>query len=98
MKRAAILLMLVVLAAGNVLAAPPRGFGPRGGLPPGRGFNPGQRPDLREPNGGQRPPIGRPSDAEPGGRRLSPEDREQLRRDIRENGRQIYRGRPSQER
>jgi hypothetical protein len=92
MKRAAKLLMLAMLvAAGSVVAAPQRGGFMRGGMAPGRGFNQERRQDFRPPvvpQGPARPPV-----AEPGGRRMSPEDRERLRRDIRDNGQQIYRGR-----
>jgi len=100
MKRAAILLMAVMLAMGSALAAPPRGNGHGsggggGGPPPGRyspgpgpGYNQGGRQDYRQPNG---PP--QRQDADPGGRRMSPEERDRLRRDIRDHGGQIYRDR-----
>lgn len=82
-------MLAMLVSAVDAAAAPPRG-GFRQGGPAGRGFNHERRPDLRQPNGPSQP--GRPADAEPGGRRLSPEEREQLRQDIRDNGRQIYRG------
>jgi hypothetical protein len=103
MKRAAILMLAVFLAMGSALAAPSRGFGGHGnggaGPSPGRynqGPGPGPGPGYYQ--GGRQPygqPYGPPQrqDAVPGGRRMSPEDRERLRRDIRDHGGQIYRDR-----
>lgn len=93
MKRAAILLMAVIMATGSALAAPPRGsHNGGGGQPPGRYSQGGPGPGYNQ--GGQRQPEPpRRQEADPGGRRMSLEERNQLRRDIRDHGGQIYRDR-----
>ena len=72
--------VLWLLAAGASAQVPdrPRGGRDANGGGPQRMMPPGQRPTS-------------PSDAaEPGARRLSPEERRQLRRDVHEAGRDLY--------
>ena len=100
MKRAAILLMTIMLAMGSAIAAPPRGGGHGGnggGAPPPGRYNQGGQGQGPGPgyNQGGRQPYEQPrrQEADPGSRRMSPEERDRLRRDIRDHGGQIYRDR-----
>lgn len=81
---------LWLVAAGASAQGPHRhpGRGPDGGGPQ-RMFAAEQRPDQARP---------RDADPAPGGNRLSPEERRQLRRDVHEAGRDIYSDRMPPER
>jgi hypothetical protein len=63
--------------------------GERMGLPPGRPMLPAREAGQAGPPG--RPPMERMSE------RMTPEDRRQLRQDIHQHGREVYRGRREEE-
>lgn len=90
--------MLTMLGVGVLLSAAWPAFsqqGPQGrygrsgeqiGTPPGHAEE--QSPDRRAGKMGPRPPMDR----------MTPEDRRMLRQDVRQHGRELYRGRRGQER
>ena len=81
-KRVLTAAILAVLLQGTLAQA--QGFaGGKGGPPKGRPFVPGKQEGV-QPVGG--PPPGRPLQD-----RMSQEERQQLRRDIQQHGRDIYR-------
>lgn len=98
MKRIATLIVLGFLAASQVVWAQPRPGGQSGGG--GRNFQDrrAERQDQRREQFDRRPPQGDHNDRagrnEPGGQRMSPEERRALRDQVRDHGRDIYRDPP----
>lgn len=92
MKRCLLLVGGIVLAASQAAwAQPSRPPGPGGAVGRGQEERRGPREDLRREQWEHRQERG--SSEQPGGRQMSPDERRELRQQIRDHGRTIYRER-----
>ncbi len=92
MKRFLILVGSIALAATQLAwAQPARPPGPGGAVGRGQEERRGPRDDFRREQVERRQERG--SNEQPGGRQMSPDERRELRQQIRDHGRTIYRER-----